>query len=89
MGEPIGSQGGPKETHGAMDPDLWGRIGQGTQWPKTQGLRGSGALGPAWIRFGAVLWRKHSKHGPSLGPSFEAKNGPQIDKTTIKKTISF
>ena len=43
LGPPMGSQGGPLGTHGAMDPGLWGPMGQGTHWPRT---RASGDLGP-------------------------------------------
>ena len=50
LGPPMGSQGGPLGTHGAMDPGLWGPMGQGTHWPRTRasgdpGLRGPGASG--------------------------------------------
>ena len=45
---PMGSLGGPLGTHGAMDPGLWGPMGQGTHWPRTQasGTWGFGDLGP-------------------------------------------
>ena len=58
----MGSQGGPLGTHGAMDPGLWGPIGQGTHWPRTWGLRGPGAsgdpgpMGPRLVTTGPSLF---------------------------------
>ena len=46
----MGSLGGPLRTPGAMDPGLWGPIGQGTHWPRTQGIWGPGAPGPQGTR---------------------------------------
>ena len=37
----MGSQGGPLGTQGAMDPGLWGPIGQGTHWPGDLGPQGT------------------------------------------------
>ena len=44
--EPMGTQGGPLGTHGAMDPGLWGPMGQGTHWPRTRASGDPGPWGP-------------------------------------------
>ena len=42
----MGSQGGPLGTYGAMDPGLWGPMGQGTHWPRTRASGDPGPWGP-------------------------------------------